>query len=57
MKAPAQQSAKIARIGYLLTGSLIETRVNIEAFRQGLIELGYTEGNSAGVRKTVVGFG
>ena len=37
LAARAQQPAKIARIGYLLTGSLTETRVNIDAFREGLI--------------------
>jgi putative ABC transport system substrate-binding protein len=45
-KAPAQQPAKIARIGFLLTGALTETRVNIGAFLQGLTELGYVEGQS-----------
>jgi putative tryptophan/tyrosine transport system substrate-binding protein len=46
LAAQAQQPAKMARIGYLLTGSLTETRVNIDAFREGLIELGYIEGTS-----------
>ena len=49
--------AEPSEMGCLFTGSFTEARVNIEAFRQSLIELGYTEGNSAGVRKTVVGFG
>ena len=46
LMARAQQQAKIARIGFLITGSLAEPRVNIAAFRQGLIELGYREGEN-----------
>ena len=44
-RAPA---AKVARIGYLLTGALEapETRVNRNVFRQGLNELGYIEGRN-----------
>jgi hypothetical protein len=34
--AGAQQSAKIARIGYLITGSLTGAPINIEAFREGM---------------------
>ena len=45
LMARAQQPAKTARIGFLITGSLAEPRVNIGAFRQGLIELGYKEGD------------
>ncbi len=44
VKAPAQQSAKVVRIGLLRTGNVAETEVNIDAFRQGLIGLGYSEG-------------
>jgi putative ABC transport system substrate-binding protein len=44
--ARAQQPAKIVRLGFLLTGSLAETRVNVDAFRKGLTELGYVEGQS-----------
>jgi putative ABC transport system substrate-binding protein len=44
VKAPAQQSAKVVRIELLRTGNVAETEVNIDAFRQGLIGLGYSEG-------------
>lgn len=40
----AQPSGKIARIGFLVTGSLAETQVSIDAFRQGMTEFGYAEG-------------
>jgi ABC-type uncharacterized transport system substrate-binding protein len=44
----AQQAPKVARIGYLITGSLEspETRKGFDAFRQGLNELGYIEGQN-----------
>ena len=44
----AQQPKKVARIGFLTTGSLEspETRTSLEAFRQGLRELGYLEGEN-----------
>ena len=44
----AQQPTKIARIGYLVTGSLEspEKRVTLDAFRQGLRERGYVEGQN-----------
>ena len=46
--AARAQTAKIARIGYLITGALEspETRINRDAFRQGLNELGYIEGRN-----------
>jgi putative tryptophan/tyrosine transport system substrate-binding protein len=46
--ARAQQAARIARIGYLITGALEspETKINRDAFRQGLNELGYIEGRN-----------
>jgi len=44
--AEAQQSAKIPRIGYLVGASLSGTSARIEAFRQGLRELGYVEGKN-----------
>jgi putative tryptophan/tyrosine transport system substrate-binding protein len=48
LAARAQQGAKVARIGYLLTGSLAspEARAMVDAFRQGLRERGYVEGQS-----------
>jgi putative ABC transport system substrate-binding protein len=42
----AQQLAKLARIGYLGTGSPAEIAPSLEAFRQGLRELGYVEGRN-----------
>jgi ABC-type uncharacterized transport system substrate-binding protein len=46
--AEAQKPAKPARIGYLLTGALEspETRAALDAFRQGLRERGYVEGQN-----------
>src|SRR5262245_31443539 len=48
LAARAQQPAKVARIGYLVTGSLEspEARATLDAFRQGLRERGYVEGQS-----------
>jgi hypothetical protein len=43
--AEAQQPAKVPRIGYLGT-SLSAIAARIEAFRQGLRELGYVEGKN-----------
>ena len=42
----AQQPAKIPRIGYLGGGSPSAISARIEAFRQGLRELGYVEGKN-----------
>jgi len=44
--AYAQQPTKIARIGYLNPGDPISRVYRIEAFRQGLKELGYVEGKN-----------
>jgi putative tryptophan/tyrosine transport system substrate-binding protein len=46
--AQAQPPAQVARIGYLVTGGLAspETRVLLDAFRQGLRERGYVEGQN-----------
>ena len=46
--ARAQQASKVARIGYLVTGSLEspEARNSLEAFREGLHELGYIQGQN-----------
>ena len=43
-----QQPARIPRLGYLLTGSLEspDTQEFVEAFRQGLRQLGYMEGQN-----------
>jgi putative tryptophan/tyrosine transport system substrate-binding protein len=42
--AEAQQSKKVPRIGSLANGSPSSDAARIEAFRQGLRELGYVEG-------------
>ena len=44
--AEAQQPTKIPRIGYLTAASLSAIAARIEAFRQGLRELGYVEGKN-----------
>jgi putative ABC transport system substrate-binding protein len=44
--AAAQQPKKIPRIGYLTGASLSGQLARTEAFRQGLRELGYVEGNN-----------
>src|SRR6267143_5448043 len=41
--ADAQQAAKVARIGYLVTNLAANPHMH-EAFRQGLRDLGYVEG-------------
>jgi putative ABC transport system substrate-binding protein len=45
----AQQPAKISRIGYLSAGSPSANSPRIEAFRQGLRELGYVEGKNIAI--------
>ena len=47
--AQAQQPTKIPRIGYLTTPSLAANATRIEAFLQGLRELGYVEGQNIAV--------
>ena len=44
--AEAQQPAKVPRIGYLGAASLAAIPKRIEAFRQGLHDLGYVEGKN-----------
>jgi putative tryptophan/tyrosine transport system substrate-binding protein len=44
--AQAQQPRKIVRIGYLSPGDPVSRVYRIEAFRQGLKELGYIEGKN-----------
>ena len=41
-----QQPAKVPRIGYLTGATLRVNTARIEAFRQGLRELGYVEGKN-----------
>ena len=45
----AQQPAKIARIGFLVPGPHSAFSSHVEAFRQGLRELGYSEGKNIAV--------
>jgi putative ABC transport system substrate-binding protein len=42
----AQQPAKVPRIGILIGSSASANAARIEAFRQGLRELGYVEGKN-----------
>ena len=44
--AQAQQPTKVPRIGFLTATSLSAVAARIEAFRQGLRELGYVEGKN-----------
>ena len=44
--AQAQQPAKVPRIGYVSASPLSAQSARIEAFRQGLRELGYVEGKN-----------
>ena len=44
LAAGAQQANKVWRIGFLEAGSSSANRHFLDAFRQGLRELGYTEG-------------
>jgi len=44
--AEAQQTKKVPRIGYLGTGSPSSTKEVVEAFQQGLRDLGYIEGQN-----------
>jgi putative ABC transport system substrate-binding protein len=44
--AEAQQPTKVPRIGFLGAGSSASSASRIEAFRQGLRELGYVEGKN-----------
>ncbi len=46
LSAQAQQPAKVPRIGYLAAASPSANPARIEAFRQGLRELGYVEGKN-----------
>ena len=57
--AQAQQPAKVPRIGFLSSGSLSSTREvgQVEAFRQGLQELGYVEGRNIVIEYRYADFG
>lgn len=47
--ALAQQVARVPRIGFLSGTSAAVPAANVEAFRQGLRELGYAEGNNIAI--------
>ena len=49
LSAEAQQSAKVPRIVFLSTASLSSLSPRLEAFRQGLRELGYIEGRNIAI--------
>jgi putative ABC transport system substrate-binding protein len=44
--ADAQAQAKVARIGWMSRGNPTATDLNMDAFRQGMRELGYVEGQT-----------
>jgi putative ABC transport system substrate-binding protein len=46
LAARAQQAAKVARIGWMSRGNAAASDPNMNAFRQGMRELGYVEGRS-----------
>src|SRR5215831_850120 len=46
LAAEAQLARKVYRIGMLETRSTVLNAANIDAFRQGLLELGYQEGQN-----------
>ena|SRR6266576_232018 len=46
VNAQAQQATKIPRIGFLSTTSLAVVSARVEAFQQGLRNLGYVEGKN-----------
>ena len=49
LAAGAQQAGKVYRIGMLETRSTVLNAANIDAFREGLRELGYTEGQNLAI--------
>ena len=46
LSAEAQQPTKVSRIGYLSGDTLAASERRVEAFRQGLRDLGYVEGKN-----------
>jgi putative ABC transport system substrate-binding protein len=46
LAASAQTQPKLPRVGYVFEGTPTSTKDNVEAFRQGLRELGYVEGQT-----------
>jgi putative ABC transport system substrate-binding protein len=46
LAADAQTQAKVARIGWMSRGNPTASDLNMDAFRQGMRELGYVEGQT-----------
>ena len=42
----AEQSTKVARIGFLSAASAVSVAARVEAFRQALSQIGYVEGKT-----------
>jgi putative tryptophan/tyrosine transport system substrate-binding protein len=51
LAAEAQQAGKIPRLGFLFSQSVAASRAQDEAFRQGMRELGYVEGQAFTVER------
>ena len=49
LAAGAQLATKVPRVGFLITGSSQGVQPLLDAFRQGLRELGYVEGQSIAI--------
>jgi putative ABC transport system substrate-binding protein len=49
LAAEAQQAVKVPRVGFLMAGSSQGIQSYLDAFRQGLYELGYVEGQSIAI--------
>jgi len=49
--AEAQQAGKVVRVGLLMPVSSADARTNVEAFRQGLREFGYIEGQNIAIER------
>ena len=49
LAADAQQATKVSRIGFLASGAAAGTAPRLEAFRQGLRDLGYVEGRNIAI--------
>ncbi len=49
LTAEAQQAGKVWRIGFLVTGSRSDSALMLDAFRQGLRELGWVEGQNLAI--------
>jgi len=49
VSADAQETKKVPRIGFLIPGSSATYAVRVDAFRQGLRDLGYVEGKNIAI--------